>query len=92
RQMAETLNIAMRSSIFSYFGYLLSRSAFRKLKHKMDPDKVNGGVLLGLNGVVIKSHGGANANGFASAIRVGYEMVSNGLLKEIATDLRFFHE
>ncbi|WP_407966044.1 phosphate acyltransferase PlsX [Bartonella sp. C271] len=92
RQMAETLNVAMRSSILSYFGYLLSRSAFRKLKHKMDPDRVNGGVLLGLNGVVIKSHGGANANGFASAIRVGYEMVSNGLLKEIATDLRLFHE
>ncbi|AQX28074.1 MULTISPECIES: phosphate acyltransferase PlsX [unclassified Bartonella] len=92
RQIVELLNVTMRSSIFSYFGYLISRSAFRKLKHKMDPDRFNGGVLLGLNGIVIKSHGGATASGFASAIRVGYEMVSNGLLKEIATDLRLFHE
>ncbi|AGF74471.1 putative glycerol-3-phosphate acyltransferase PlsX [Bartonella australis AUST/NH1] len=91
RQMAEILNTAMRSSIFSYFGYFLSRNAFRKIKSKMDLDKANGGVLLGLNGVVIKSHGSANANGFASAIRVGYEMVNNRLLEKISTDLRLFH-
>ncbi|WP_455477496.1 phosphate acyltransferase PlsX [Bartonella sp. B41] len=92
RQIGEILKTAMCSSIFSYLGYFLSRSAFRTLKYKMDPDRVNGGVLLGLNGVVIKSHGGANADGFASAIRVGYEMVSNGLLKKITADLRRFHE
>ncbi|WP_019222610.1 phosphate acyltransferase PlsX [Bartonella rattaustraliani] len=92
RQIAEILNSALRSSFLTSLGYFLSRGAFRTLKHKMDPDRVNGGVLLGLNGVVIKSHGSANANGFASAIRVGYEMVSNGLLKKIALDLRQFHE
>ncbi len=92
RQIAEILNSAMRSSFLTSLGYFLSRSAFRTLKHKMDPDRVNGGVLLGLNGVVIKSHGSANANGFASAIRVGYEMVNNGLLKKITDDLRWFHE
>ncbi|WP_336276996.1 phosphate acyltransferase PlsX [Bartonella sp. CB178] len=92
RQMGEILNTAMRSSLFSCFGYFLSRSAFRTLKHKMDPDRVNGGVLLGLNGVVIKSHGSTTAHGFASAIRVGYEMVNNGLLEKITADLRRFHE
>ncbi|WP_332060920.1 phosphate acyltransferase PlsX [Bartonella sp. CB74] len=92
RQIGELLSTAMRSSFFSYLGYFFSRSAFRTLKHKMDPDRVNGGVLLGLNGVVIKSHGGANAGGFASAIRVGYEMVNNELLKKITDDLRRFHE
>ncbi|WP_336279200.1 phosphate acyltransferase PlsX [Bartonella sp. CB175] len=92
RQIAEILNTAIRSSLFSCLGYFLSRNAFRTLKHKMDPDKVNGGVLLGLNGVVIKSHGGASASGFASAIRVGYEMVNNELLQKITADLRRFHE
>ncbi|CAF26042.1 phosphate acyltransferase PlsX [Bartonella quintana] len=92
RQIGEILNAAMRSSFFSSLGYFLSRGAFRTLRHKMDPDRVNGGVLLGLNGVVIKSHGSANASGFASAIRVAYEMVSNGLLKKITADLRRFHE
>ncbi|WP_336294784.1 phosphate acyltransferase PlsX [Bartonella sp. CB169] len=92
RQMGKILNSAMRSSFLASLGYILSRGAFRTLKHKMDPDRVNGGVLLGLNGVVIKSHGSANAKGFASAIRVGYEMVNNGLLKKITADLRQFHE
>ncbi|WP_332065618.1 phosphate acyltransferase PlsX [Bartonella sp. CB189] len=92
RQIGEILNTAMRSSFFSYLGYLLSRNAFRTLKQKMDTDKVNGGVLLGLNGVVIKSHGGASASGFASAIRVGYEMVNNELLQKITSDLRRFHK
>ncbi|WP_455478321.1 phosphate acyltransferase PlsX [Bartonella sp. B10] len=92
RQMGEILNTAMCSSFFSYLGYFLSRGAFRILKNKMDPDRVNGGVLLGLNGVVIKSHGGASASGFASAIRVGYEMINNRLLEKITADLRRFHE
>lgn len=92
RQMAKILSEAMRSSIFSRLGYLLSVGAFRKLKYKMDPGRVNGGVLLGLNGVVIKSHGGTDADGFASALRVGYEMVNNKLLDKIAADLRHFHD
>ena len=45
------------------------------LRDKMDPRKSNGGVFLGLNGVVIKSHGGTDAEGFAAAIDVGYDMV-----------------
>ncbi|ALE03848.1 Phosphate:acyl-ACP acyltransferase PlsX [Bartonella ancashensis] len=92
QQMSDILKNAMSSSILSRLGYFLSRDAFRKLKQKMDPNRVNGGVLLGLNGVVIKSHGSANASSFASAIGVGYEMVNNELLKRIIEDLRCFHE
>lgn len=92
RQIAGLLNIVMRRSIFSRLGYVLSRGAFRQLKQKIDPDRINGGVLLGLNGIVIKSHGGVSAGGFASAIRIGYEMVNNELLKKIVEDLRHFHE
>ncbi len=56
----------------------------------MDPRKVNGAVLLGLNGVVIKSHGGTDAVGFAAAIEVGHDMVGNGIISRIEADLRYF--
>ena len=57
--------------------------AFRMLRDKMDPRKSNGGVFLGLNGVVIKSHGGTDPEGFAAAIDVGYDMVRYELLGKI---------
>ena len=64
-------------------GYLLARQAFQTLREKMDPRKSNGGVFLGLNGIVIKSHGGADAEGFAAAIDMGYDMVRYELLAKI---------
>jgi glycerol-3-phosphate acyltransferase PlsX len=54
------------------------------LREKLDPRKSNGGVFLGLNGVVIKSHGGADAEGTAAAIDMGYDMVRYELLAKIA--------
>ena len=53
------------------------------MRDKLDPNKSNGGVLLGLNGVVVKSHGGISAEGFAYAVDVGYETVRNDLLTKI---------
>ena len=53
----------------------------------MDPRKHNGGVFLGLNGVVVKSHGGTDALGFATAIDVALEMVRNDLVSKIKTDV-----
>jgi glycerol-3-phosphate acyltransferase PlsX len=70
----------------SRLGYVFGRSAFELLKEKMDPRKVNGGVFLGLNGMVIKSHGGTDAEGFASAVDVAREMARNGLVRMIAED------
>jgi glycerol-3-phosphate acyltransferase PlsX len=83
RQIAEYLRSAMGRTWRSRLGYLFARSAFRALRDKMDPRKVNGGVFLGLNGVVIKSHGGTDAEGFASAVDVGYDMVRYDLLTKI---------
>ena len=57
---------------------------FKALRDKLDPNKSNGGVLLGLKGVVVKSHGGINAEGFAYAVDVGYEMVRCDLLTKIS--------
>ena len=68
-------------------GYFLARQAFRTLNEKMDPRKVNGGVFLGLNGIVIKSHGGTDAEGFAAAIDLGYDMVRHDLLAKIGQTL-----
>lgn len=67
----------------SRIGYLFARSAFQALREKLDPGKANGGVFLGLNGIVIKSHGGTDAAGFAAAVDVGYEMVRYDLLTKI---------
>jgi glycerol-3-phosphate acyltransferase PlsX len=81
--MAELLRDAMQRNWMSKLGYVLARGAFQALRNKMDPNKTNGGVFLGLNGVVVKSHGGISAEGFASAIDVGYEMAHTDLLNKI---------
>jgi glycerol-3-phosphate acyltransferase PlsX len=83
RQIGEYLRNAMSSTLMSKIGYLFARGAFRALREKMDPNKSNGGVFLGLNGIVVKSHGGTNADGFAYAVDVGYEMVRYDLLTKI---------
>lgn len=83
RQIAEYLRSAMGRTWRSRIGYLFARNAFQALRDKLDPRKVNGGVFLGLNGVVIKSHGGTDAEGFASAVDVGYDMVRYDLLTKI---------
>jgi len=87
RQMAEFLRGAMSRSWRSKLGYLLARQAFAALREKMDPRKANGGVFVGLNGIVIKSHGGSDAEGFAAAVDIGYEMVRHGLLGRISETL-----
>jgi glycerol-3-phosphate acyltransferase PlsX len=86
RQIAEYLRSAMGRTWRARLGYMFARSAFRLLREKMDPRKVNGGVFLGLNGVVIKSHGGTDAEGFASAIDLAREMARADLLGLIAKD------
>jgi phosphate acyltransferase len=91
KQIAEYLRAAMSRTLMARLGYLLAKSAFDRLREKMDPRKVNGGVFLGLNGVVVKSHGGTDAEGFAAAIAVARDMVRNGLLKKIEADLDLFH-
>lgn len=83
RQIGEYLRSAISRTWRSRIGYLFARPAFRALRDKMDPRKVNGGVFLGLKGVVIKSHGGTDADGFASAVDVGYDMVRYDLLNKI---------
>ncbi len=83
RQFAGYLKGAMNHSLLSKIGFLLASGAFGILREKMDPRQANGGVFLGLNGVVIKSHGGTDPEGFAAAIDMGYSMVRHELLGKI---------
>jgi phosphate acyltransferase len=87
RQFAQYLRNAMDRTLRGRLGYLLARDAFAMLRDKMDPRKSNGGVFLGLNGIVIKSHGGTDAEGFASAVDLGYDMVRYELLAKIRQTL-----
>ncbi|CDZ37302.1 Phosphate acyltransferase [Neorhizobium galegae bv. officinalis] len=91
RQIATLLRESMSRTLLARIGYLLAKPAFDRLREKMDPNKVNGGVFLGLNGIVIKSHGSANADGFAAAIDVGYDMARNDLNAKIRQDLAIYH-
>jgi glycerol-3-phosphate acyltransferase PlsX len=83
KQIGEYLRSAMSRTLMAKIGYLFARQAFQALRDKMDPRKVNGGVFLGLEGVVVKSHGGTDALGYASAIDVAYDMAHFELMKTI---------
>jgi glycerol-3-phosphate acyltransferase PlsX len=87
RQIGEYLKGAMSRSLSARIGYLFAQSAFRQLRERMDPRRANGGVFLGLNGIVIKSHGGTDAEGFAAAIELGHGVVRDELLARIRTAL-----
>jgi phosphate acyltransferase len=83
RQINEFLRAALSRRWLSMIGYLLAKPAFQALREKLDPRRSNGSVLLGLNGIVVKSHGGIDADGFAYAVDVGYEMAKYDLLNKI---------
>lgn len=84
RQMAEYLRQAMSSSLLTKIGYLFAKSGFAALRARMDPNASNGGMFLGLNGVVVKSHGGTDADGFATAVEVAIEAADADMLGEIS--------
>jgi glycerol-3-phosphate acyltransferase PlsX len=91
RQMAAYLREALTGSVAAKLGAVLAMGGLKKLRERMDPRRLNGGPFLGLNGIVIKSHGGTDAFGFASAIGVGYDMAESDLLTRLATDLEALH-
>lgn len=91
QQIATYLKDAMSRTLMSKIGYLFARGAFRALREKMDPRSVNGGVFLGLNGIVVKSHGGTDAMGFASAIDLAIDMARNDMNAKIARGIELYH-
>ena len=87
RQIATYLRQALTSSLISKLGYLLARGAFASLAERMDPNSANGGMFLGLNGAVVKSHGGADIAGFATAVEVAIEVAQADISAQIANDI-----
>jgi glycerol-3-phosphate acyltransferase PlsX len=90
RFVTDLLRRAFKSSLRSKAGFALSRPALNLLKVHLDPNNHNGAVFLGLNGLVVKSHGSANAKGVANAIRVAASMVRNDITRKIGDDLDNF--
>jgi phosphate acyltransferase len=87
RFVTDLLRRAFTSSIRSKFGFLISRPATELMRHHLDPDNHNGAVFLGLNGVVVKSHGGASPKGIANAVGVAAKLVANKITQRITDDL-----
>src|SRR5437764_5409175 len=90
RFVTDLLRRAFTSSLRSKAGFALSRPALNLLQVHLDPNNHNGAVFLGLNGLVVKSHGSANAKGVANAIRVAASMVRNDITRKIGEDLDNF--
>ncbi|HEU4986031.1 MAG TPA: phosphate acyltransferase PlsX [Rhizobiaceae bacterium] len=91
RQIAGYLREAMNRTFMARIGYLFAKGAFDRLRERMDVRKINGGVFLGLNGLVVKSHGGADDEGFAAAVELGYEMVRSRLVEKTRANLDLYH-
>jgi len=87
RFVTDLLRNAFTSSFRSKVGFLVSRPATELLRHHLDPNNHNGAVFLGLNGVVVKSHGSATAAGVANAVAVAARLLEDDLTQRIAADL-----
>ena len=90
RFVTDLLRRAFKSSFRSKAGFALSRPALNLLKVHLDPNNHNGAVFLGLNGLVVKSHGSANPKGVANAIHVAASMVRHAITTKIGDDLDDF--
>jgi glycerol-3-phosphate acyltransferase PlsX len=86
RLVGSWLRQALKRSLFSKLGAVMASGALQTLRRKLDPRTQNGGVFLGLNGIVVKSHGGADAVGFASAVDTAIEMARADINARISTD------
>ena len=90
RQVGTYLRNALNANFLSKLGALLATKALNTLRKKMDPRMVNGGVFLGLNGIVIKSHGGTDEIGFKSALDMAYKMARSRLLDKVEEGIHRF--
>jgi glycerol-3-phosphate acyltransferase PlsX len=84
------LRAAFGSSLMSKIAYLLARPSLAAMRDRVDPRYYNGGVFLGLNGIVVKAHGGSDAVAFSSALTLAIDMVRDRLVERIAADFKMF--
>jgi len=85
--ISHTLKKGFKSSIIAQLGYLLAKRSLNKVLKEMDPNTYNGAMLIGLNGIVVKSHGSADANSFANAINVAISLIENNINDKIVEEI-----
>ena len=88
---SELLRRTFQASLMARLGYLLARPAFAKLKARTDPRRYNGAMFLGLRGICVKSHGGTDAEGFANAICVAYDLAVHGFNERVKEEMPHLH-
>ena len=84
RLVGDLLRQTLTSTLMAKLGALLARGALRRLQLRIDPRRVNGGVFLGLNGTVVKSHGSADATGVSAAIKLAFQLAQSGFNDRLA--------
>jgi phosphate acyltransferase len=92
RLLVHFLRETFKSSFWAKVGYLLARRSLQRFRERMDPRRYNGAMLLGLNGIAVKSHGGTDALGFSNAIGVCHDLIANRLNETIKGELAAFEE
>ena len=90
--ITDNLKKSLTQNFFSKISLIFSYFALKGFKSKLDPRKYNGAILLGLNGPVVKSHGGTDAVGFYHSIDLCYRMVKGNLLEEIRSNLSHLND
>jgi len=83
---------SLQASLWSKFTAMLNYAGFKRLQRRLDPRRANGGVFLGLNGIIIKSHGGTDKVGFANAIAIGVELAESDFLNEVERTIGALHD
>ena len=87
RMLGQRVREALTGSLASKVGAALAQSGLNNLREQMNPSNVNGGVLLGLGGVSVKSHGGTDGRGFARACEVAADLATSHYRDEVAANL-----
>ena len=87
RFIATLLKEALTANLQAKLGAVIAMPALKAMGRKIDPSAINGGPLLGLNGIVVKSHGGANAKGFANAIRIAVDLARSDYMNKVGANL-----
>ena len=82
--VGDFLKEAFGKSILSKFAALLALNSLKRLQKRIDPRRVNGGVFLGLNGTVVKSHGSADSTGISAAIKLAFQLAQSGFQDRLA--------
>ena len=85
--VGQFLKDAFANSLMSRFAALLALSSLKRLQKRIDPRRVNGGIFLGLNGTVVKSHGSADATGVSAAIKLAFQLAKSGFQDRLAARL-----